>query len=103
MDEYANQHKFVPDIIKIDVEGSEMAILEGASGILENKHPMVIICELNATLLNLAGTSSKEVFKYMGAHKFEAFVPKSWPFEMKKISQPPSEDWIDNIFFMRNF
>lgn len=37
-----------PDVVKIDVEGHERAVLSGMSGLMES-HPPVILCELHGT------------------------------------------------------
>ena len=43
IDVYATQHKIIPALIKIDVEGAEIPVLRGASSLLREKHPTLIV------------------------------------------------------------
>ncbi len=43
LDEIAERLELVPDVIKIDVEGAEMAVLRGAAGIFERGKPTVFL------------------------------------------------------------
>lgn len=54
-----------PDIIKIDVEGAELAVLEGGLDLLEAKRP-VIICEV-------ASESSRQVTALLRSKKYSIF------------------------------
>jgi FkbM family methyltransferase len=42
LDSYVRNSGLVPDVIKLDTEGNELQILEGASKTLESKKPMLI-------------------------------------------------------------
>ena len=42
LDEVVETDGIVPDLIKIDTEGTELAVLEGARAILENARPMLV-------------------------------------------------------------
>lgn len=42
IDELASKH-FVPDLIKMDIEGGEFDALEGASGVLAKRHPALLL------------------------------------------------------------
>jgi FkbM family methyltransferase len=43
LDAFAEAHGVLPDLIKIDAEGSEVAILEGAQALLERARPLLIL------------------------------------------------------------
>ncbi len=43
LDDYCNSENVFPDVIKIDVEGAESQVLEGAKYLLEKKHPVFVI------------------------------------------------------------
>jgi FkbM family methyltransferase len=45
-------------LLKIDAEGAEPAVIDGAAGVLTEMRP-VVVCELNEFLLRRAGTSSE--------------------------------------------
>lgn len=52
------------DVIKIDVEGHELALLRGARAVLERDHP-VLLLELNDGALNKQGTDAVEVVELL--------------------------------------
>jgi FkbM family methyltransferase len=43
LDGFAEAHGILPDLVKIDAEGSELAILEGAQAVLEQARPLVVL------------------------------------------------------------
>jgi FkbM family methyltransferase len=43
IDAYATKHNVIPNLIKIDVEGAEIPVLHGASSLLREKHPALIV------------------------------------------------------------
>jgi FkbM family methyltransferase len=43
LDVYAGKHGVVPTLMKIDVEGAEISVLRGASTLLREKHPTLIV------------------------------------------------------------
>jgi len=55
-----------PTIMKIDVEGAELAVLKGARRVLAQFHP-VLILELARHTLEAAGTTQREVVSYLEA------------------------------------
>lgn len=60
-DEWNSTRHLRPNLVKIDVEGFELAVIRGMSNLLENSPPSVLVVELKDSLLNRAGTSGKEV------------------------------------------
>ena len=51
-------------LIKIDVEGYELKVLQGAKELLKNYHPAVIL-EINDFALEKSGDSSESLFEFM--------------------------------------
>jgi len=49
------------DFMKIDVEGHEPRVLEGARRLLREKRIRAILCEFNARWLNMAGSSEEKL------------------------------------------
>jgi FkbM family methyltransferase len=60
------------DAMKLDAEGSELAVLQGARNSLEEFQPAMMI-EINGTLLAQAGISSTEVADFLAARKCRLF------------------------------
>jgi FkbM family methyltransferase len=60
------------DMLKLDAEGSELAVLRGAQGALEQFRPIMII-EINGIVLQQAGISSTEVVDFLTARSYRLF------------------------------
>ena len=60
------------DAMKLDAEGSELAVLEGAKNSIEQFHPVMMI-EINGILLAQAGISSAQVAEFLAARKYRLF------------------------------
>jgi FkbM family methyltransferase len=60
------------DMMKLDAEGSELAVLRGAQAALEQFRPIMII-EINGIVLQQAGISSTEVVDFLTARSYRLF------------------------------
>jgi len=49
-DDFVSAYKIVPSLLKIDVEGSEMAVLNGAKNLLSKHRPIVLLSTHNEKL-----------------------------------------------------
>lgn len=90
------------DFIKIDVEGAEKLVLEGASKLLRdrNKRPRLMMVELSVCNLKAFDMNIENILTYM-KEKFgyESFIldrKKIIPFEKKHYGK------VENIFFSPN-
>ena len=79
------------DVIKIDVEGFEMNVLQGAAQTIEKHHP-VIICEIDDQLLSKNNTTPQQIFDFFISHQYQV---KRLP-HMEDVLFLPS---LDNIHF----
>lgn len=61
------------DIIKLDVEGSELAALTGMKEILPNFKPIVIV-EINSETLSMIGLTPEDICNYLKKINFEGFI-----------------------------
>jgi FkbM family methyltransferase len=61
------------DAMKLDAEGSEFAVLEGAKNSLEEFQPVMMI-EINGILLAQAGISSAQVADFLAARAYRLFA-----------------------------
>jgi FkbM family methyltransferase len=63
------------DVIKIDVEGHELAVLNGATEVIEQFRPALMI-EFNPAALNRAGASARELDEKLRSWGYGLFEPK---------------------------
>jgi FkbM family methyltransferase len=61
------------DAMKIDVEGSELAVLQGAREILSRDHPILVL-ELFDAALRTQGARSEEVLDLLKEYGYQVFV-----------------------------
>ena len=61
------------DVIKIDVEGSELNALKGMKQVLQSFKPVVIV-EINPGTLSMFGLNSSDIFDYLAGFNFDAFL-----------------------------
>ena len=87
------------DILKIDIEGHEIKCLKGALEIIAKSKDMILIMEIDDNCLNV-GKSKEETFEFIQNLGFEAFLPKGFPFGLKKTKHLPS-NYRDNILFKK--
>lgn len=64
------------DVIKIDTEGHELAVLKGAAKTLASAKPELLI-EVQQRLLRAANTSREELYSYLYDHSYKAFAISS--------------------------
>lgn len=60
LDDYCQAHDLTPEVIKIDVEGGEIGVLEGARTVLANHRPLVIL-SVHPTELGLLGHAPEDL------------------------------------------
>lgn len=83
------------DIWKIDVEGAENLVLDGAVELLRDRarRPRVVMIELVDEYLNRYESSTKTVLSVMNGHGYQAFYAAS-----NGSLQPFTESDINNVF-----
>lgn len=73
LDELARERGHLPlSLIKIDVQGAEMLVLEGAASILKTSQPALFI-ELHEEGLNRFGTSVAAILAHLSGHGYQAY------------------------------
>ncbi|MBT3071910.1 FkbM family methyltransferase [Rhodomicrobium sp. Az07] len=88
------------DLIKIDVEGHESAVLDGALRTFEKNKRLVVIMEIDRNA-DLVGTR-EQLFERMLNMGFSAYLPKGYPFSMKRVREL-APTYEDNVIFRRGF
>ena len=64
LDSFANLNKYQVDIMKIDVEGFEMSVIEGAANVINTFRPTIVI-ELLRKWMKPFGYSPQDVLQFL--------------------------------------
>jgi FkbM family methyltransferase len=65
------------DFIKLDVEGGELGVLKGATGVLERWRPRILF-ECTGSSLDAHGITPAEMFGWLTAHGYAIWVPSAY-------------------------
>jgi FkbM family methyltransferase len=68
VDEYCVLHSLRPDLVKIDVEGAELQVLQGASRMLAERQPRWVICEVSHDR-----EDPNVILNLMSSHGYDAY------------------------------
>jgi FkbM family methyltransferase len=77
-----------PDLMKIDVEGSELPLLRGAEALLRRTPSPVLCVELCRANMDRFGYEPEDVVKYLGSLRRYRI---EWPFLGRRIAVEPDE------------
>src|SRR5262249_53490864 len=99
LDEFCASVQAVPKLVKIDVEGSEVAVLRGARSLLSRPDRPAILFEHNPVALMESGCSLRTLTDLLPGYAFHYVddlagqeIPFGDPIEVEKI------DWPCNLF-----
>jgi FkbM family methyltransferase len=102
-DDYCHQNKIEKiDFIKVDIEGGEFAFLKGAEMIIKASRKLILVMEMMEENFIEAGYTTKEIFDYITSLGFKAYLPKPYPFGLKRVKNV-SPSYSDNIVFLRGY
>lgn len=73
LDRLCSVHDITPSFIKVDVDGWELRVLEGATSILDDYRPLMI-CELGPAQLAKLGESPEQVLNIIEEFDYEMYV-----------------------------
>lgn len=97
LDNFSKKNEINFNFIKIDVEGHEMNVLQGAKQILGKKlKPRVIMIELVESGLNKFRYSRRDIFQLMKKFNYVCFVN----FKKNKITKYKNQKGVFNFFFI---
>jgi FkbM family methyltransferase len=65
-----------PDFVKIDVQGWEVQVLQGMSGLMEQKQRPIIFCEICEQALRMARSSTESLAQTLLDYGYEIYLPR---------------------------
>jgi FkbM family methyltransferase len=98
LDDYTMSEDIEPSVLKIDVEGEELAVLQGMTKTLKNYEPILFL-EVHPHLLETKGESVDEVLSFLKEYdySFQVFTDRR-----SKIERTGLEDMNNSIPFNEN-
>ncbi|MEA2934773.1 MAG: hypothetical protein QOD74_1419 [Variibacter sp.] len=100
LDDFCTATALVPSLIKIDVEGSEPAVLRGATNLLSRPEPPALLLEHNPTTLAEFGADAGEVQQLLAGFSLfyvDDIEGQRRPFG-SAIASLSEIEWICNVF-----
>jgi FkbM family methyltransferase len=79
------------DVMKVDVEGAELGVLEGAHDVLSRDHPILVL-ELCDAALQHQGARSSDVVDLLKGHGYRLFVFDPTSGRPTPGERPPEQD-----------
>jgi FkbM family methyltransferase len=67
-DQFIVESKITPDLLKIDVEGAELGVLQGAKNLLESSHPVILLSVHSDQLRT-------DCLAYLSDRGYKQFIP----------------------------
>ena len=82
------------DFVKIDVQGWEIEVLKGMSGLIRADQRPIIMCEIHKQFLEVAGASVRELGQLLLDYHYELCFPRrrGERIEMEILSLPALEE-----------
>lgn len=100
LDQFAKENNIGQvDVIKMDIEGSELAAFQGAHDILSKSHPVLLV-EFHAIVARQANWELVELYNLLmryGYNAYELHRSGLVPFERSRLSEP---EFYANLIFL---
>jgi len=97
LDDFARERGVLPDVIKLDIEGGELAALRGATRILATHRP-VVFCEMLRKLAKPFGYHPNDIIALMQSHGYACFRAEGASLE--RFSSMDDATTETNFFFL---
>lgn len=76
LDHYADENDLLRvDFVKMDVEGAELAVLKGATEMLERRPRPVVFCEVYDIRTRPWGYPAREIVEFLRQRGYRWFIP----------------------------
>ena len=72
LDYFCEKNKLIPDVIKIDVEGSELNVLQGAKNILTQYKPIIFL-SVHPEHLTILGQKTIEINNFLEKYEYKIY------------------------------
>ena len=100
LDQFAKDHGIdTIDVIKMDIEGSELAAFQGAHTILSRCHPLLLV-EFHALVAASAGWSLSDLYDFLSGYDYRAYELKKNTLTRFEASRLSDRDFYANLIFI---
>lgn len=92
LDELIEKYQIIPDVIKVDVEGFELNVLQGATKVLQNYNPIIFL-EVHPMYLTKFGSNLQMLLEILQNYNYQLYsynlnlIKKPLSFLSKKIQR----------------
>jgi FkbM family methyltransferase len=94
-DFFSEHHLHWPEIVKLDVEGFEYFVLQGAKNLLSSLNPPILLCEVQPLWMKRFGLSPSNLFEYVEKFGYKTFILSPYGLISREaLGNYPSEDII---------
>jgi FkbM family methyltransferase len=107
LDDYFKDKEDRVNIMKMDVEGAEMLVLEGMHEIIKRNDDLTIFTEFSPVMLRRAGSAPEEYLRQLFGHGFALFhineqEEKLDPLDLDKAMRVGTEEKWTNFLCLKN-
>jgi FkbM family methyltransferase len=96
LDDIVAQHDLRPGFVKIDVEGAEHLVLEGAQALLDVHRPVVLI-EISDERLRGNGSSARAVVEQLTAARYRLLDPHQTDFPPATLARLETPNELEEV------
>ena len=97
LDDFARERQAAPDVLKLDIEGGELAALQGAQHILATNRP-IVFCEMLRKLAKPFGYHPNDIIALMRGYRYECFRAEAGRLESFPVMDDETTE--TNFFFL---
>jgi FkbM family methyltransferase len=109
LDTYCERQQVIPQLMKIDVEGGELAVLQGGKATIERARPIILL-EMNPASSDAAGTTTQAIDEFLRQIGYQGKILPARGISRERMNELPDyradrhspEQGLLNVAFVPN-